>query len=414
MSRKPSLAPSRGPRLAQRVRRASARALRYALQTLAGLALFAVIPVRTVLRVAPRLRKRSVWTGVPILNMTVNARCEAMLGVDARSLVTSTFFISRAFDHNLSWWSALPIIGRLVPYGAFLWVCTTADRVHAFCDGGVLPPLRRSTFNALELHAYRMLGIELFLWTYGADVRSRDTTRALGDPNCCTDCALVGVACICDETERRANVALLARHARAIFSMGDMIEYTPGSRNDLFFWPVDLDADGGRRYTPAYPDPQPGRPVRIVHAPNHRMFKGTRFIEEAIAALRNEGVPVELVLVERVPNSQALEIYRTADIVFDQCLVGFHGYFALESLALGKPVMCFIRKPNEYLIAPDECPIVNVHATTLREDIRRLVARPEQLAELGRRGRAYIEKHFALSAFAERLHRAYGDLGVNP
>jgi hypothetical protein len=197
-----------------------------------------------------------------------------------------------------------------------------------------------------------------------------------------------------------------------MFSMGDMIEYTPGSRNNLFFWPVDLDADDGRRYAPKFPEPRDGKPVRIVHAPNHRMFKGTRFLEEAVAALRTEGVNVELVLVERVPNAQALEIYRTADIVFDQCLVGFHGYFALESLALGKPVMCFIRKPREYLLAPDECPIINVQSSTLREDIRGLVTEPRRLTEIGRRGRAYIEKYYSLSAFAERLRGAYRDLGV--
>jgi hypothetical protein len=374
-----------------------------------------ILPMRTLRRATVRGRKtRSIWTGVPILNMTVNARCEAMLGVDSRSLVTRTFFISSVFDYNLTRWCGLPVIGRLVPYAALLWISATADRVHAFCDGGVLPPARHATFNAFELSVYKALGIDLFLWTYGADVRSRETTLTLGEPNCCTDCALIGVACICDETRRRANIATLAQHARAIFSMGDMIEYTPGSRNDLFFWPVDLDADGGRRYAPLYPEPHPGRPIRIVHAPNHRMFKGTRFLEDAVASLRAEGVAVELVLVERVPNEKALEIYRTADIVFDQCLVGFHGYFALESLALGKPVMCFIRKPREYLIAPDECPIVNVHAGTLREDIRRLVAESDRLGDLGRRGRAYIEKYFALPAFAERLRRAYAELGVSP
>jgi hypothetical protein len=373
-----------------------------------ALALVFVVPFRWLRKGATR----SVWTGAPIITVAINARAEALLGVDARSLVTRTFFITGAFDYNLSRWSEVPLLGRLVPYAAFLWLCATADRVHAYCDGGVLPSVRRSTFNAFELRAYGALGIDLFLWTYGADVRSRAATMALGDPNCCTDCTLIGQACICNEQERRANVARLARHARAIFSMGDMIEYTPSSRNNLFFWPVDLDADDGRRYAPKFPEPRSGEPVRIVHAPNHRMFKGTRFLEEAVAMLRSEGVNVELVLVERVPNAQALEIYRTADIVFDQCLVGFHGYFALESLALGKPVMCFIRKPREYLLAPDECPIINVHSSTLREDIRRLVSEPEQLTEIGRRGRTYIEKHYSLSIFAERLRDAYRDLGV--
>ena len=47
----------------------------------------------------------------------------------------------------------------------------------------------------------------------------------------------VGKACICDEDRRLRYIARLREYACAIFSMGDMIEYTPGSVNDLFFWP---------------------------------------------------------------------------------------------------------------------------------------------------------------------------------
>jgi hypothetical protein len=250
------------------------------------------------------------------------------------------------------------------------------------------------------------------VWSYGADVRTREVTLKLGEPNCCTDCTQIGAACICSTVQGRENYARVAKNATAVFSMGDMVEYTPGSRNDLFFWPVDLDAQDGKRYQPAYPVCNGNCPIRVVHAPNHREFKGTKYLEEAIAALREEGVPIELVLVERLSNEQALEIYRSADIVFDQCLIGFHGYFALEAMALGKPVMCFIRKPEEYLLHPQECPIINTHVMTLKEDLRRLVARRDELGEIGRRGRRYVEKYFSLEAFAGRLKRAYRELGV--
>ena len=259
---------------------------------------------------------------------------------------------------------------------------------------------------------FKFLGIEIFLWTYGADVRSRQTTLLLGEPNCCTECTLVGKACICDETLRTRNIERLRKYATAIFSMGDMVEYTPGSRNDLFFWPVDLWGDNGKKYEPVYPPLDEARPLRIVHAPNHQMFKGTHFLIEAVEALQSEGVPLELILVERIPNEKALDIYRSADVVFDQCLVGFHGYFAIEAMAIGKPVMCFIRKPSGYLLRPDECPLINTHESTLKDDIRRLVKNREQLRDIGMRGRKYIEKHFTMEAFAQRLKRAYEELGV--
>ncbi len=369
-------------------------------------------PLRAVRRIRAS-RVRSIWTGSPIVTIPVNARAERLLGCDASSLVLQTYYITNAFDRNLSRWRRLPLLGVLLPYAVFVWACIAVDRLHFFCDQGLLPTAQRLLFREIELRVYRFLGIQVFLWTYGADVRTLDATRALGEPNCCTDCNQVGFACICDDLLQQHQYRMLSRHATGVFAMGDMTRYTPGSRNDLFFWPLDLEAQGGARYAPAYPDGDPGRPLRIVHAPNHRTFKGTRYLEAAVAELRAEGEELDLVMVEGVPNEEALRLYRSADVVFDQCMVGFHGYFALEAMALGKPVMCFIRE-RAWLLDPERCPIVNVHVRTLKEDIRRLARARAELPRLGREGRAYIEEHFSIAAFSRRLERAYRELGIEP
>jgi hypothetical protein len=382
----------------------------WTLQLGSVLAALLILPLRLLRRAASR-SVYSVWTGTPIITIAVNARAERLLGCRAHSIVTQTYFITDAFDYDLSRLARLRIVGRLVPYAVFLWICLAADRVHFFCDGGLFATGRRFLFSPLERFAYRLLGVRLFLWTYGADVRTREATIASGTPNCCTDCSQVRVACICDDALQKRRYRSLAASATAVFSMGDMTAYTPGSVNDAFFWPIDLRADAGRRYEPRFPAGDPGRPLRIVHASNHRMFKGTKYLEAAVAELRAEGAAVELVLVEKVPNREALEIYRSADVIFDQCLIGFHGYFALEAMALGKPVMCFIRDPG-YLIAPEECPLINIHVSTLKQDIRRLVEERSGLREIGERGRRYVEKHHSVEAFSGRLGRAYERLGV--
>jgi hypothetical protein len=78
------------------------------------------------------------------------------------------------------------------------------------------------------------------------------------------------------------------------------------------------------------------RPL-VVHAPSNREKKGTRFVIEACAQL-----DVELDIVEGVPHDVARERYARADIVVDQLNAGWHGVFALESMALGKPVVAHI------------------------------------------------------------------------
>ena len=407
--------------------------LRNALRPFVGWTLFVLATTLTLLLWPLRLirrRQRSLWAGTPILNMIHQAKAERLLGFDAKTLVFETYHTCSDFDHNLSSCARLPLVGLLCRYGVFIWACLSQDRLHFFCDQGLLPGLRRHTFFFAELRIYRLLRIPVFLWTYGADVRSQAATKALGEPNCCSDCDQVGLACICDEPRRQGNVRELQRLSTAVFSMGDMLEYVPGAIADTFYWPIDLSQK--ERYRCAYPRPEDGsepeteqaeasrrgaespgeaRTLRVVHAPNHRRFKGTSYLVAAVDELVSRGLPIELILVERVPNAEALEIYRSADVVFDQCLIGFHGYFAIEAMAMGKPVLCFIRKP-EYLLEPESCPIVQVTVATIAERLTELAHDRQQLEALGRQGRRYVEEHYTIEAFSKRLARAYDRLGV--
>jgi glycosyltransferase involved in cell wall biosynthesis len=361
-----------------------------------------------------RPARRSLWAGTPILTLPVKAKAEGMLGVHADSLVYQTYFITDAFKYNLQslaskgppWWR------KLLPYLVLIWACVRYQRFHYFCDRGILPPTGFLQFNEYELWLLRYLGKEIFFYTYGADIRTQERTRALGEPNCCTECPTPGVCCVCSEELGWANYTRISKYANAVFAMGDMIEYTPGGRHDLFYWPLDLSLENGQRYRPCYPDPDSAAPVRVVHAPNHRSFKGSQYLIQAVAELRAEGVPLELQLVERVPNRQALDIYRQADIVFDQCLIGFHGYFALEAMAMGKPVMAFIRNPRRYLLRPDECPLINARFDQVKEVLRRLATDRRRLHKLGVQGRRYIEACYSLEAFAGRLLQTYRKLGL--
>lgn len=371
--------------------------------------------VRLILQPVLSRHRISVWTGAPIITLSRKCRAERMIGFKAFSIVRDVYFVSNDFDFVLARIAGKSRVARyIVEFLAFCVVCVVAGQVHAYVDGGLLRQLRRRTFNPIELLAYRLLKIRLFVWSYGGDVRSRAMTATLGEPNCCTNCTSQLVACVCDENIAKRNLDRLRDYATAIFSMGDMAHYTPGSRNDLFYWPIDLDHDSGRRYRVAYPQAVRSGQFRIAHAPNHKEFKGTGYLEDAVRELRSEGFDLTLVLVQGVSNDEALNLYRSADMVFDQCLIGFHGYFSLEAMAIGKPVMCYIRRPQEYLLAPDECPIINTHISTIKDDIRALLQDRSILETLGRRGRSYVERHYSLDAFASRLEGVYVELGVIP
>lgn len=369
---------------------------------------------RKIIDLSFSFKKLSIWTGVPIFNLINKSKVEHKLGFRSISIVRTSYYIGNEFDFVLDQISFKnKFLSVLIEYISFFIICLTAKQVHAYFDGGILRQVKRGYFNPLELFAYKLLKIKLFVWTYGSDVRTQKVTHKLGEPNCCTDCIQVGKACVCIDDIGVNNFKKVSSVATQIFSMGDMIEYTPKSNNEVFFWPIDLEANFGKRYTPHFPKKNTYTTLKIVHAPNHREFKGTKYFEKAVKELQLEGFDLELVLVEKMSNSDALNIYKKADIIFDQCLIGFYGYFALEAMALGKPVMSFIRKPNEYLLAPTECPIINTNPFTLKDDLRNLLIKRNELEEIGKHGRNYIEKYFSIDGVASRLAKVYKDIGIS-
>ena len=154
------------------------------------------------------------------------------------------------------------------------------------------------------------------------------------------------------------------------------------------------------------PEPQSdrSRPL-IVHAPSSRRRKGTEHVLAAVA-----GLEADLELVEGLHHDEAFERYRAADIVVDQLNAGWYGLFAIEAMALGKPVVTFLH--DEAVRRSEEAfgttvPIVSATAETLREALRPLVADAARRRELGAASRAYVEQVHDVEQVADRLLDLY-------
>jgi glycosyltransferase involved in cell wall biosynthesis len=142
-----------------------------------------------------------------------------------------------------------------------------------------------------------------------------------------------------------------------------------------------------------------------VHAPSNREKKGTRFVVEAC-----ERLGLDLDLVEGVPHEEARERYARADIVVDQLNAGWHGVFALESMALGKPVVTHLKPDVVERSAAGfgiRLPIVPATRETLVDALRPLVEQPSLRRELGAAGRDYVERVHDIEVVADRLLDLY-------
>ena len=135
----------------------------------------------------------------------------------------------------------------------------------------------------------------------------------------------------------------------------------------------------------------------VLHAPSHREVKGTRYILEAVERLRSENVNFDFLLVENIAHAEAMELYKKADLLVDQVLAGWYGGLAVEFMALGRPVMAYIREEDLRHIPvkmkkKEELPIIKTKPDTIYSTLKRLLVSDKlTLKDIGARSRKYVE-----------------------
>ncbi|MEP0775912.1 MAG: glycosyltransferase [Acidobacteriota bacterium] len=146
--------------------------------------------------------------------------------------------------------------------------------------------------------------------------------------------------------------------------------------------------------------------IVIVHAPTDRKKKGTRFVIAACEELRRKKLPIRLELIENRPFSEMGQAYEIADIGVDQMLYGWHGKFSLEMMAMGVPVVCYIREDLKSF--REDLPIVNATVSNLANVLETLVLDKERRLRLAEAGPRYVAKYHSLPIVLEQLSVIYG------
>lgn len=200
--------------------------------------------------------------------------------------------------------------------------------------------------------------------------------------------------------EKRAKRVM--RHAAGIIVHDkELAQYLPDFRGPVYYVPLRIDLSG---FTPRYPSKTAVRPL-IVHAPTDPRIKGTDYVKAVIDDLRNS-YEFDFVLVEGKTQEEAKALYSQADIIIDQLIIGSYGVFAVEAMALGKPVVTYIREDLKDSF-PSELPIVDASIDTLRERLVSLLEDAPLRNALGVAGRIYAEDYHDCVRVADILMAIY-------
>lgn len=146
----------------------------------------------------------------------------------------------------------------------------------------------------------------------------------------------------------------------------------------------------------------------VLHAPSRREIKGTQFILNAVNSLKSRGVKFEFRLVENIPNSEAQLLYQKADIIVDQLRIGWYGVLAVECMALGKPVISYIRSDLEHNL-PNPCPIVNANPLNIEHALHELIKDKTLRTNIGINARKYCERHHDAKVINNELIAKYNE-----
>ncbi len=264
---------------------------------------------------------------------------------------------------------------------------------------------RRALFG-LEIMLYRLHGRAMFIHYQGDDARQGDV---------CLDRFRYSIAhqvgggyyCRPSDEFKRGMVGTVAQICAQVYAVNpDLLHVLrPGARF-IPYCHIQLD-----EWAPRFIDPACVAPLRIGHAPSHRGVKGTNLILEALDRLRLEGYFFDVDLIEGISQDEARKRFAKVDVVVDQLHAGWYGGVAVEAMALGKPVLVYIREDDLNFI-PDqmrsELPFIQVTPETIQDGLRSVLTMPrDALLDLAIRSRAYVERWHDPSIIAAEILQDY-------
>jgi hypothetical protein len=348
----------------------------------------------------------------PLINNKYHKKALNEFGYSAETFVYHTYYITDDFDINLSSQSVLfsficKIINPLFFYALFRYKC-----IYIYFNGGLF--YNSAVLWNLEPYFYKLAKMKVVVMPYGSDIQEMSRSNNLlfkhfmtaEYPGKCKKRKLIS-----------KKIDKWTIHADHIISGCDWVDY-------MYYWDTLMLGHFSIDTEKIIPDdlgdkpPSSSQSLKILHAPNHRALKGSQFIIDAVNELKLDGYKVELVLLEKQSNEKVLGAISQADIVVDQLIVGWYAMFAIEAMALGKPVLCYLRNDLEKLyvaaglIENNEIPIINSSPFSIKEDIKNLLKNDENIAGIKKRGRNFVEKHHSLSAIGEKFDQINRSIGV--
>jgi hypothetical protein len=190
---------------------------------------------------------------------------------------------------------------------------------------------------------------------------------------------------------KRKMIKRMSKYASQILSVNpDLLHVLPSDAQFMPYFAINFN-----EWLPSYIKVNK-KVLSIIHAPTNKDVKGTKFIISAVEELKSEGYEFDFKLITGLSNHEAKRLYIEADLLIDQLLAGWYGGVSVELMALGKPVIAYIRQTDLKFVPKDmvnDMPILNANQFTIQEVLRGVLEMPmTDLRAIGVKGREFVKK----------------------
>ncbi len=354
-----------------------------------------ILPVLIFFLILSKFKQKKIDVGLgpePLINNIYHKKALQAYNYTAETFTDVPYSITSDFDIILSSkFKFIPIKIKLLLFfivSLFRYKC-----IYIYFNGGLL--YQTILLWKIEPFLYKFSGVKVVVMPYGSDIQNMSLSNNLYLKHCYSK----------DYPLHRKKLTQIYKKCNLWTDYGDHIISGCEWVDYMHYWDTLMLGHFSIDTNLWKPEiNKSSKKIRILHAPNHRMLKGTRIFINIINELIQDGFPFELQLLEKVTNSEIKTAIAKADIIADQLVGGWYAMFAIEAMAMEKPVICYLRKDLEELyikaglIDLGEIPIINCNPLTIKQQLIDVSNNREQLKNLGIKSRQFVLKHHSLKA----------------
>lgn len=254
---------------------------------------------------------------------------------------------------------------------------------------------------------YRWLGCKLIYVPSGClDTETKENFSKLDGGHVCNNCGFPDG--VCDDKKNNAKFDVIRRymhmnvHGGSFLSSQYIQTFFKYKSQNFDLWNPNIVVPDKFKLPPT-------NNIRILHGfQSHngaresggKNIKGSPFIQDAVDRLKAEGYAVELIYLTNVHQKDMRFYQMQADVIVEQLIIGWWGSTGIETMSLGKPVICYLRpawKEHFFKVYPEyqnQLPIIEANTKNIYDVLKKVIEDQSYREQKGRESWAFAQKHF--------------------